>query len=60
MLTSKNHEYRAKCVDEETETERIICGRGYGGVATFWRTSIDHAIKYYNDGNERINVITAF
>jgi hypothetical protein len=25
-----------KCVDEETETESIICGRGYGGVATFW------------------------
>jgi exonuclease III len=45
-------------VDEETETESIICGRGYGGVATFWRKSIDHAIKYYNDGNERINVIT--
>ena len=58
MNISKNHEYRAKCVDEETETESIICGRGYGGVATFWRKSIDHAIKYYNDGNERINVIT--
>jgi exonuclease III len=45
-------------VDEETETESIICGRGYGGVATCWRKSIDHAIKYYNDRNERINVIT--
>jgi exonuclease III len=58
MNISINHEYRAKCVDEETETESIICGRGYGGVATFWRKSMDHAIKYYNDGNERINVIT--
>jgi hypothetical protein len=45
-------------VDDYTEKENFIHGRGYGGVAIFWRKDIDHAIKSHDDGNERINVIT--
>ena len=55
---SSTHETQAKSVDDYTEKENFIHGRGYGGVAIFWRKDIDHAIKSHDDGNERINVIT--
>ena len=38
--------------------ENVIHGRGYGGVAIFWRKDINHVIKSDDDGNGRINVIT--
>lgn len=52
------HEVEAKSVDDNIDTSDIICGRGYGGVATFWRKDIDNAVKYMPDGNERIIVLT--
>ena len=55
---SNAHETQAKSVDDYTEKENCIHGRGYRGVAIFWRKDIDHAIKSHDDGNERINVIT--
>jgi hypothetical protein len=42
---SSTHETQAKSVDDYTEKENFIHGRGYGGVAIFWRKDIDHAIK---------------
>ena len=55
---SSTHETQAKSVDDYTEKENFIHGRGYGGVAIFWRKDIDHEIKSHDDGNERINVIS--
>jgi hypothetical protein len=47
---SSTHETQAKSVDDYTEKENCIHGRGYGGVAIFWRKDIDHAIKSHDDG----------
>jgi hypothetical protein len=41
---SNAHETQAKSVDDYTEKENCIHGRGYGGVAIFWRKDIDHAM----------------
>jgi hypothetical protein len=42
-----------KSVDDYTKKENFIHGRGYGGVAIFWRKDINHVIKSDDDGNGR-------
>ena len=57
-LINISNETQAKSVDDYTKKENFIHGRGYGGVAIFWRKDINHVIKSDDDGNGRINVIT--
>ena len=47
-----DHNFIAKSVDDDKENENFInLNRGYGGVATFWKKDIDHAIRNMPDGN---------
>ncbi|CAC5423916.1 unnamed protein product [Mytilus coruscus] len=48
----------AKSVDDNIDTEILVKGRGYGGVAAYWRQELDNSIRYIQDGNERMIVLS--
>lgn len=51
------HFCEAKSVDDYNDTETFITGRGYGGVAAYWKKYLDNSIKCTTEGNERILVL---
>ena len=50
----KNFTLAAKSVDDSDTISPFQKPRGYGGVAVFWRKSLDRYIKPLPDGSDRL------
>ena len=50
----KNFTLAAKSVDDNDTISPFQKPRGYGGVAVFWRKSLDRYIKPLPDGSDRL------
>ena len=50
----KNFTFAAKSVDDNDTISPFQKPRGYGGVAVFWRKSLDRYIKLLPDGSDRL------
>lgn len=54
---TNTHFCEAKSVDDNNDTETFTTGRGYGGVAVYWKKDLDNSVKCTTEGNERILVL---
>ena len=60
ILNNANEKYNvtSKSVDDDNIRLDYRSWRGNGGIAIFWKKSIDHAMTVMPDGNNRIQVVT--
>jgi hypothetical protein len=58
VLNNANEKYNvtSKSVDDDNIRLDYRSWRGNGGIAIFWKKSIDHAMTVMPDGNNRIQV----
>jgi hypothetical protein len=54
----KDFNVSAKAVDDDDIKLNYKSLRGNGGIAVFWKKTIDNAVKIKSDGGSRIQVIT--
>lgn len=59
LLNELNESYSvsAKAVDQYDPIPPVQIPRGYGGVAIFWKTELEHLVNDLDSGNQRIKCI---